>query len=116
MINQHMIDILQSHSLSQMVIEPTRGSNILNIVLTTTPGFITTSVYDRFDDHEIVISNLDRKAKIVKKKPRKVFIHRPDGLKNIKEDTATGWEGFKKSNSVEGKWIVVFKKLVTYFV
>ncbi len=71
MINQHMINMVQSHSLSQKVIEPTGQSNILDIVLTTTPNLITTSVHDGISDHQIVISNLDIKAKIVKKNQEK---------------------------------------------
>lgn len=80
-----MIYIVQSHSLSQKVIDPTRESNILDIVPTTTPDLITTSVHDGMSDHQIVISNLDMKAKIVKKKPRKVFIHSKADLQSIKD-------------------------------
>ena len=88
---------------------------ILDIVLTTTPDLITTSVHHGMSDHQIVISNLDMKAKIVKKKPRKVFIHSKADLQRIKEDITVEWEDFRKSNpgnnSVERNWLK-FKNLL----
>ena len=101
--------------MSQKVTEPTRESNILDIVLTITPDLITTSVHDGMSDHQIVILNLDMKAKIVKKKTRKVFIHGKADLQRIKEDITMEWEDFRKSNpgnnSVERNWLK-FKNLL----
>ena len=40
-------------------------------------------------DHEIVICIVDMKAKITKKKPRRVYIYKNGNMENIREDMIT---------------------------
>ena len=49
-------------------------------------------------DHDIVISNLDLKAKVLKNKARRVFIYSKADVVNIKRDIVNEWDNFTQSN------------------
>ena len=59
-------------------------------------------------DHNIVISNLDLKAKVLNDKARRVFIYNKADIVNIKRDIVNEWQNFTQSNpkikTVEEKW------------
>ena len=80
-VNQALLDMLNHHSLSQCVRDPTRNGNILDLVLTTNPDLIkSTIICEGMSDHDLVINELDLKMKPPKKKPRKIFLFkRADG-------------------------------------
>jgi hypothetical protein len=40
-INKKLIDIVNENDLTQVVREPTRGNNILDLMFTTNPGLIS---------------------------------------------------------------------------
>lgn len=74
-INQALMDMVNHHSLSQCVKDPTRNSNILDVVLTTNPDLVKrTIVREGISDHDLVVTELDLKTKPPKKKLRKIFL------------------------------------------
>ena len=54
-LNCRLLDILLDHLMSQQVLEPTRGKNILDLVITTNEGLIRNlQVGEPFSDHNSI--------------------------------------------------------------
>ena len=71
-INKKLTDIVNENDLTQVVREPTRGNNILDLMFTTNPGFISSiEVHPGMSDYIVIITDVNLKAKSTKKKPRK---------------------------------------------
>ena len=69
-----LLEILSNHLLSQMNIEPTRESTILDLFITNKPGLLKAcTVIPGLSDHEIVLADCDIKAASVRKEPRSIF-------------------------------------------
>ncbi|XP_071153782.1 uncharacterized protein [Mytilus edulis] len=80
------IEALEENCLTQIVKEPTRQDNILDLVLTTNPTSIESiSVQDGMSDHSIVITDINLKAKKKKQVPRKVYIYKKGNMNGINE-------------------------------
>jgi len=79
-LNQALLDMINHHSLSQCVKDPTRNSKILDQVHTTNPDLVkSTIICEGMSDHDLVVTELVLKIKPPKKKPRKIFLFkRPD--------------------------------------
>lgn len=55
--------------------------------MTTNPSLISnTEVHPGMSDHEIVIADIDLKAKTAKKKPRKVFLYQKGNMNGLKDN------------------------------
>ncbi|CAG2206629.1 unnamed protein product [Mytilus edulis] len=73
--NNKFIEALEENCLTQIVKEPTRQDNILDLVLTTNPTSIESiSVQDGMSDHSIVITDINLKAKTQKSKYQGKYI------------------------------------------
>ena len=71
------IETMCDHSLSQMVREPTRSGNILDLFLTTYPTLVNSvSIIPGLSDHNIVKCIDDTKPKLTRKAPRKAHLYR----------------------------------------
>lgn len=56
--------MINHHSLSQCVKDPTRNSNILDQVHTTNPDLVkSTIICEGMSDHDLVLTELDLKIK-----------------------------------------------------
>jgi hypothetical protein len=81
---------LNENDLTQVVREPTRGNNILDLMFTTNPGFISSiEVHPGMSDYIVIITDVNLKAESAKKKPHKVFLYEKadmDGLKTFIKD------------------------------
>ena len=76
-IHYKFADILDDHGLIQMVEEPTRGTNILDLVLTNNPSrFPRTIVIPGLSDHDVVFSEVDIQASTNRQKPRSIPLYR----------------------------------------
>ena len=92
-VNQALLDIVNHHSLSQCIKDPTRNSNILGLVLTTSPDLIkSTIVCEGMSDHDLVITELDLKIKPPKKKPRKIFLFKRADVDRLRESISSNLE------------------------
>lgn len=70
-INKKLTDIVNDNDLTQVVREPTRGNNtsILDLMFTTNPGLISSvEVHPGMSDHNVIITDVNLKAKSAKKK------------------------------------------------
>ena len=65
------MDIVQDNVLTQLVKEPTRDSNILDLALTTSPDSITDlSIGEPFSDHNSINFSLSGKPYVQRKSQR----------------------------------------------
>ena len=70
-----LLDIVQDNFLTQLVNEPTRDSNILDLVLATSPDLIThLSVGEPFSDHNYISFSL-LGTPYIQRKSQKLFYH-----------------------------------------
>ncbi len=94
-VNELMVDIGDTFGLSQLVLEPTRKRNTLDLVFTTVPDLVSNiNVISGMSDHEAVTFQYDHKADINKKKPRKVYIFKKADHDAIKNDLENFRYGF----------------------
>jgi hypothetical protein len=83
-----LIEISNEFGLEQMVKEPTRGSNILDLFFTSNGTLVekTTVVLGMSDHSGIPIVTINLNPKLNKTKPRKVFLYHKANWSNIKTD------------------------------
>jgi hypothetical protein len=54
LINKKLTDIVNENELTQIVREPTRGNNIIDLMFTTNPGLISSvEVHPGMSDHNV---------------------------------------------------------------
>ena len=76
-IHYKFADTLDDHGLVQMVEEPTRGPNTLDLILTNNPSrFPRTVVIPGLSDHDVVFAEVDLQAATNKQKPRHIPLYR----------------------------------------
>ena len=76
-IHYKFADTLDDHGLIQMVEEPTRGPNTLDLILTNNPSrFPRTVVIPGLSDHDVVFAEVDLQAATNKQKPRHIPLYR----------------------------------------
>ena len=82
---EDFISILDDCNLVQMVTEPTRGENILDLFLTSNHTLVkNVAVHPGISDHNLVYSEVLTKPVETRQIPRSSYLHR-----------RTDWEGFK---------------------
>ena len=59
---EQMHTICKDHGLKQLVTEPTRRSNLLDLVLSSLHGSISTKVLPRISDHKSICVRIDLPA------------------------------------------------------
>lgn len=85
-VNEAMLDLVNQNSLSQVTNKPTRGDNILDLVLTTSPDLIRSiGIEEGMSDHDIVIVDLNLKVKPQRKRSRRVYIYKKADTDNLKK-------------------------------
>ena len=92
----------------QMVREPTRGGNILDLFLTTNHTLAEyVSIIPGLSDHNIVKCIVNSKPKVTKKAPRKTFLYRKAGWVSFRDYMQSFCSSFLSSyegKSVEALW------------
>jgi hypothetical protein len=67
--------------------EPTRGTNILDLITTNYPeSFRRTEVMPGLSDHDIVYTEVNRIPAKLKQKPRKILLYKQAKWENVKTD------------------------------
>ena len=83
-----LIDIAQDNGLEQIVDEPTRGDNILDLLFTNNPTLINNAQcmppLSQQADHNTVFIDMNIKPKVNKQPPRKVHQYKKADWQNIK--------------------------------
>ena len=75
-IHTSLIDLIQDHSLVQVVTQPTRFQNILDLFLLNYPNELhNLYIMPGISDHNIVCADLCIKLKILKQVPREIYLY-----------------------------------------
>ena len=92
-----LIDIANDFGLTQMVTEPTRGKNTLDLFFTSNPTLVTkSSVIPGISDHDgipVIIANI--RPTTTKQKPRKVYLFHKANSEGLKADVKGISEEFR---------------------
>jgi len=110
-LNSLFIDIINDHSLEQLVHSPTRDNNInLDLVFSTQPGLISeVCVVPGISDHEAVTFSISNSIQAPKKPKHKAFLFHKADLVALTEELSKFWETFEQSNPyirrVTDNWI-----------
>ena len=98
------VEMLNDFSLSQMVREPTRDGNILDLFMTTNPTLVKSiSIIPGLSDHDIVRCVIETKPKQSKQPPRKAYLYRKADWESFREYMNSFCDSFV--NTVELKSI-----------
>ena len=82
-------DILDDHGLTQLVQEPTRNKNTLDLLITNYPSkILRIDVTPGISDHDIVYTEMNMNSAINTQKPRKIPIYRKSKSDSMKEDVS----------------------------
>ena len=85
--HQEFVDLIEDLGMQQMVLEPTRLSNILDLVITNTPDLIPRlEVIPGLSDHEIVFFEYSIKADRKKNTLRQIFLYRRADWDALRKD------------------------------
>ena len=105
---ESFIETLNEFSLMQMVREPTRGGNILDLFLTTNYTLVeSVSIIPGLSDHNIVKCTVNSKPKVTKKASRKTFLYRKADWVSFRDYMQPFCSSFLSSyegKSVEALW------------
>ncbi|CAG2222065.1 unnamed protein product [Mytilus edulis] len=86
-IHHKFTDILDDHGLQQMVEEPTRESNALDLIIPNFPNsFNKVETIPGISDHDIVFAELNTILSKQTKKPKKISLYKQTKWENIKEN------------------------------
>ena len=97
-ISKLMIDIMNDYNLEQIVKEPTRGENILDLCFTTHPASVqSVQVTHGISDHDLVIIEAILKPKINRPPKRKIYLYKKANYEGINKDMIE----FNKSLSLD---------------
>jgi hypothetical protein len=92
-INQKMLDIMSDNNMEQIVTEPTRENNILDLCFTNNPGLVQNlEVEPGISDHNMVKIAVNTKAKIHKKPPRKIYMYKKGNMEGIQSDLTSSFK------------------------
>ena len=117
-INSKLVEIANNNDLIQMVTEPTRGNNILDLLFTTNPALVEhIEIHPGMSDHNIVITDVNLRARTVMKKPRKVHLFKKADMgsldKDIEQDLTRYLEDENKENETTEDLWQFFKETIT---
>ena len=75
-IHEELLMVIQDHGLENVVLEPTRGKNILDLFLTNHPSKVNwVEIMPQISDHSIVFMEVNLKAKLNMQKPCKIHLY-----------------------------------------
>ncbi len=88
-INESFLQMLDSTGLQQVIDFPTRGDNILDVVLTNRPSLISrSSPLPRLSDHEVVFVEANIQAQRKKPVRRKILLWKKANLDDLRQRVA----------------------------
>ncbi|XP_072038658.1 uncharacterized protein [Amphiura filiformis] len=110
-LSRQLLDIVCDFSLEQMVTEPTRKGNILDLFLTSHPSLVSRSIVTPgISDHDgIPLIDMETKPSVEKQKKRKIYLYKKIDLEGLKQEIKTLCENITDmanttSSSVEDLW------------
>ena len=93
--------MLDDNGLTQMVEEPTRGDNILDLIATNTPSsFTRVKTIPGISDHDIVFAEVDLKIKQKTQKPRSIPLYKKAKWDTMKEEISDLHRSIKEHDEI----------------
>ena len=105
-INSKSVEIANNNAFIQMVTEPTRGNNILDLLFTTNPALVEhIEIHPGMSDHNIVITDVNLRARTVRvtKKPRKVHLFKKADMGSLNKDIEQDLTRYLEDENIENK-------------
>ena len=104
--HEKLLDICNNHSLEQMQLKPSRGGNILDLVLTNRPSLVNTvSLLPGIADHDTICTDTMIKPNYTRPIRRKIYSFQKANWKDIKATMKETCTKITNSNKdIEGKW------------
>ena len=110
--NHHLFrEMLKNHGLTQIVNEPTRKGNILDLLITNRPNQINrTEILAGIatgEDHHVVYTELDINPHRTKQRPRNIFVYQKANWQRFKqyvENLASKMSRTNEESTVEEIW------------
>jgi hypothetical protein len=86
-IQRAVMEVVTANSMVQIHEQPTRGNNLLDVVLTTNSSLIkSSSNAPGISDHDMVVTDCDTKPYYLSKRPRKWYIYSKVNWDKLQED------------------------------
>ena len=109
-ISEKILDILDDNNLTQIVHEPTRLENTLDLIFTTHPDLIVnTFVVPGMSEHSAVICDINFKLTPPKVPQRTVYVYKKADMEGLKLDLEQSFETLLASEpskkTVEENWV-----------
>ena len=109
-LNDLFLDLINDANLEQMVQQPTRQKNILDLVLSSHPDMISNvDVVPGMSDHEIIVFDINLHSCILPKQiTHSVYLYHKGDLDSVRQDMSSFKDFFMSLNplhkSVENNW------------
>ena len=103
-----LLDFFDKYPFEQIVSEPTRGNNTLDLIFTNTPEIITNvSVEEGISDHKVVLSDINVEIQKNNRIPRKQFFVNKSNFEGFRICLSSHFVEFEKcclQEDVENCW------------
>ena len=106
-VQQALLDLSIEHGLTQIQDQPTRDSNLLDLVFTNNPSLVKTSTsVPGISDHAMAVTDIDNLPQFIRQKPRKFFIFSKANWDSIEDDMKCLSESITSTvnSSVDDLW------------
>ena len=107
-VNEKGLEFMSNLFMTQMVSEPTRGRNTLDLLFATCPDLVeNVMVQPGISDHDAVEANIMLKAKVCKQRPRTVYMYGkadPVELRSRLETLGKEFKATSRSRDADGNW------------
>ena len=117
------LDCLEDNLLTQVVNSPTRGDNILDLVLVGDPSKVTNcEVGEHFgsSDHRVIHLEISCPVPRINFAPRKIYLYSKGDYESLNQDiNDTDWDSLLSSDSPEENWATYkskYEELVDKYV
>ena len=107
--SERLLEIIDEHRLTQLVKEPTRDDNILDLVLTNNIHIINNvRVIPGISDHDMVLFEVNLACRGKKPVRRKIYMRKKSDTTRIKKELQDFANDFEetKNESVHTRWNV----------
>ena len=107
-------EILDDNSLQQLVKSPTRGQNVLDLIITNYPAsFNRIETLPGLSDHDIVFAEVNILTKKATQKPRNIILYRKANWNNIQKDLKDVLEDIRKMEDENASVTTMWTKFQT---
>ena len=108
-IQKALMEVIVSHSITQIHELPTRGENLLDLILTSNPSLIKSSTNaPGISDHDIIITDCETKPYYQSKRPRKGYTYHKANWEELQKElinlSANINEQYQNGATVEDLW------------